>query len=290
MVRMVIIGDTHTGSRWGLNDKEYPEPLSCPFSPWIRKSWEHFATKYHGPDYLITIGDLPDGSQNITLGVDAVVTSTDEQVEMSARLLKMMLTKKTRVFGINGSGYHGGERQGTNMDRRIIESIGGEYKGDVFEFDVGSDARERIQVAHGGGGASVANPSAYILREIRLLKEDSVKRKSKMPTILIRGHQHRFFMLQDDAGVWGVLNGCWEYTTPFMFKKSANITPSFGGVIIDVVDDEPTKIYREEYVLPDEVRMEMNGYEVFLEKERKKMETARRVFNYKARIDVLSRK
>jgi hypothetical protein len=103
------------------------------------------------------------------------------------------------------------------------------------------------------------NPSTYIQREINLSKADAQKRKTKGPTILVRGHQHRFYMIQDDSGVYGVLNGCWQYITPFMSKKSANITPSFGGTIIEI--NEATKIYREEFLLPETVRQQMVGYE-----------------------------
>lgn len=257
MNKIVTVGDTHIGSVYGL---AHPESVSKErhnaFLEWIFQSWQEFCRKHRNPDYLILIGDIADGTQSKTQGVDAINTSTDVQVDMAKTLLNMLVPSgKTKIYGISGSGYHIGEAQATNIDRRITEVVGGEYKGNIFEFDI---KQEKIQVAH-GGTASMMNPSTYIQREINLSKSDAQKRKVKGPTILLRGHQHRFYMIQDDAGVYGVLNGCWQYTTPFMSKKSANITPSFGGTIIEIND--ATKIYREEFLLPEMVRQQMVGYE-----------------------------
>jgi hypothetical protein len=274
ITKIVVVGDTHVGSIYGLSSpKSVPKNRSNAFLEWIFKSWSNFCEKNQDPDYLITIGDLADGSQVKNLGVDALTTDTDEQVNMTDELLRMLVPNNvTKIYGINGSGYHGGEGQATCIDRRIVEAVGGEYKGNVFECDIGN---ERLQVSHGGNG-SLVNPSTYIQREISLSKSDAQKRKTKGPTILLRGHQHRFYTIQDDSGIYGVLNGCWQYLTPFMSKRSANITPSFGGTIIEI--NEVTKIYRAEYLLPETVRQEMNGYERLTEQRRKEIEESKRLY------------
>lgn len=201
------------------------------------------------------------------LGVDALVTDTDEQVRMGVDLLSKITSKKTTVFGVNGSDYHTGTAQATTIDRRIIEGMGGEYKDAIFEFDVGSNPVIKIQAVH-GGSAAIANVSAYLLREILQSEKDAAKTGIKGPDILIRGHQHRFFSVQDDNGVWGVLNGCWQYITPYMARRSANITPSIGATIIEI-DNGPAKIYREEFKIPKYVRDAMNNYQHILEKREK---------------------
>jgi hypothetical protein len=267
ITKIIVVGDTHVGSIYGLaSPEDIPENRNNAFLEWIFDSWKHFCNKHKDPDYLITIGDLADGSQIKNLGIDALATDTDEQVKMTQKLLMMLIPKGvTKIYGVNGSGYHGGEGQGTCIDRRIIESIGGEYKGTIFEFEI---KNERMQVSH-GGAASLVNPSTYIQREISLSKSDAQKRKVKGSTIILRGHQHRFYTIQDDSGIYGVLNGCWQYITPFMSKKSANVTPSFGALIIEIND--VTKIYRAEYLLPEEVRQAMNGYEKLTEQRKKEM-------------------
>lgn len=268
ITKIVVVGDTHIGSVYGLAKPNYiPENRNNAFLKWIYESWEDFVNKHQDPDFLITIGDLADGTQVKSLGVDALCTDTDEQVNMASELLSMLTpSRKTRIYGVNGSGYHGGEGQATCIDRRIVESIGGEYKGNIFEFDINN---ERIQVSH-GGTASLVNPSTYIQREIALSKSDAQKRKTKGATILLRGHQHRFYTIQDDSGIYGILNGCWQYITPFMAKRSANITPSIGAVILEIND--VSKIYRAEYLIPESVRQEMNGYEKLTEERLKEMQ------------------
>ena len=256
--RIVVIGDMHCGSVFGLAPPSaIPQDKKNAFLKWDYDRWCEFCQKYENPDYLLLIGDLADGSQVMTLGVDALSTDTDEQVIMAETLIRMIIGKNTKVYGVNGSGYHGGERQATCIDRRIVERLNGEYKGNIFEFDIGN---ERIQMTHGGAGQSLVNPTSYILREIKLSKEDSSNNKSKAPTILLRGHQHRMFHIEDDGNVIGILNGCWQFRTPFMAKKSGNITPSIGAYIIDI-EDGIAKVYREKYTIPQDVRESMNGYE-----------------------------
>jgi hypothetical protein len=259
--KILVVGDTHIGSVYGLAKPNYvPENRNNAFLEWIYQAWQDFSEKHKNPNYLITIGDLADGSQVKSLGIDALCTDTDEQVNMAKELLEMITpNNSTKIYGVNGSGYHGGEGQGTCIDRRIIEAIGGEYKGNIFEFEI---SNEKIQIAHGGTG-SLVNPSTYIQREISLSKNDAQKRKTKGPTILIRGHQHRYYTIQDDSGIYGILNGCWQFLTPFMTKHSANVTPSIGAIVLEI--NEVTKIYRAEYLIPESVRQEMNGYEKLTE-------------------------
>lgn len=137
---IVVVGDTHIGSIYGLaHPTHIADNRNNAFLKWNFECWTDFCKKYKNPDYLILIGDLADGSQVMTYGVDALVTDTDEQVEMARLLISMLVGDRTKIYGINGSGYHAGERQATNIDRRIIEVLNGEFKGPSFEFVVESD-------------------------------------------------------------------------------------------------------------------------------------------------------
>ncbi len=271
MVKIIAIGDTHIGSIYGLaSPSSVPRDRNNEFLKWIHVCWLDLCKRHNGPDYILTMGDLADGSQAKNLGVDALVTDTDEQVQMVIELFDKMITNKTTVFGVNGSGYHGGLGQATNIDRRVLEGMGGQYMGDIFEFDVNNNGRGtvKIQATH-GGSVSIVNPSSYIIREMLQSEKDAAKNKIDGPDIIIRGHQHRFYSVQDDNGVWGILNGCWQYTTPFMAKKSANITPSIGATVIEI-DGGPPKIYREEYKIPKYVRDGMYNWTTLIDKRIKK--------------------
>ena len=271
MVKIVVIGDTHIGSWYGLAaPSSVPRDRNSEFLKWVHVCWLDLCQRHRGPDYVLTIGDLADGPQTKSLGVDALVTDTDEQVQMAIALFDKIVTNKTTIFGVNGSGYHGGLGQATNIDKRVIQGMGGEYMGNIFEFDVPNGKESvRIQATHGGSGSATVNPQTYIIREINQSEKNEAKNKTKGPDILIRGHQHRFYTVQDDNGVWGILNGCWQYTTPYMAKNSANITPSIGATIIEI-NGGPVKIYREEYKVPKYVRDGMNNYTTLNSKRIKK--------------------
>jgi len=262
--RIVFVSDMHVGSIYALAPLgSIPQDKQSPFIKWVYSQWEQFSIEYFNPDYLLLGGDLADGSSVKSLGVGALTTNLDEQEAMSVKLLRMLIGDSTKVFGINGSGYHAGEGQATDLDRRITEKLGGEYKGEKFEFDIGL---ERIQVTHGGG--SGINLSSYIVRELDRSKNLAQKRKAKAPTILLRGHQHRMCSYQDDFGCWGIVNGCWQYTTPFIFKKTANTFWNIGATIIDI-EDGIAKVYRAEYQIPEDVVQFMDGYEVLQEAKQK---------------------
>jgi len=261
--RIVVVSDMHVGSIYGLAPPtSVPHDKQSPFILWVYEQWQKFCRMFSNPDYLLLLGDLADGAQVKILGSDALTTNLDDQEAMAVDLLQPLLGGSTKIYGINGSGYHGGEGQATNLDRRVTEKLGGEFKNSVFEFDIGL---ERIQICHGGIGVALVNPSTYIQREIRLAKEDAQKRKAKCPTMIVRGHQHRMYSIQDDGGIWGILNGCWQSTTPFAFKRSANISPNIGATIIDI-EDGIAKIYRVEFPIPEDVRQAMYGYEVLRER------------------------
>lgn len=253
--RIVVVSDMHVGSIYGLAPLKFTSQDhrdQSPFLSWVYEKWSEFCKEYNSPDYLLLLGDLADGPQVKDLGVDAISTSVNVQVEMAKTLLKELIGERTKVFGINGSGYHGGKGLGVMIDKLIVEAIRGEYVGNAWECDIG---QERIQIAHACNG-SYRNPTTGVLSEIKLSKEDAQKRKDRNPTIIIRGHLHRAFSVQDDAGVWGILNGCWQYVTPFMATKTSNITPSIGATIIDI-EDGIAKVYRKDYLIPNEVRQGM---------------------------------
>lgn len=259
--KVVIIGDTHVGSRLGLNTPEsVSEDKKSSFSEWNYKKYCEFCEKHHNPDYLILCGDICDGSQSISKGVDCVTTSGDEQVKSAISLLKQIIGEKTKVSGVIGSGYHNGAREATILDCRVIEGLGGECPGNVVEYELGD---EFIQVSHGINGG-VMRPMSGLISEMELATRKARKLKMKPPTIIVRGHKHIAYQVQDECGTIGVLNGCWQYSTPFMQRSSVNVSPNIGATIIEVADGT-TKVFRDEYAIPVEVDEEMRGHEIIEE-------------------------
>jgi len=255
MKRIVVISDLHIGHRRALTPKEYfSNALTNDFQRWVLGSWDDFVQRYRDPDILILNGDLADGSQVKSLGVEAISTSLDTQEEMAVGLLRELISKeKTEIYGINGSGYHGGMGQGTCMDKRITEALGGKFKGKTFTLPIG---KELIQFAHGSGGG-VTCPDTYIRREVQLAQKTAGKRGSRLPSLLIRSHGHLYQTIGDAATV-AYMTPCWEYPTEFMQSKTVNFLPDIGGLIIEIEED--TKIFPRLYPMPDELIQSMDGW------------------------------
>ena len=256
-IKLVVLGDIHIGSLYGLcPPNEISESKKTIFHSWVWDRWNEFCEKHKNPDYLILIGDIIDGNQSIDKGVNSITTSITEQTKIASEVLKMIIGENTKVYGVCGSNYHIGSKGGVNGDKQVIDMIAGEYKGTKFEFDIGG---HRIQLQHKVSGG-IVNVATGLQRELKLARENSVKCRKICPNILIRAHRHVAYHIHDDCGMIGILNGCWQYTTPFMENMSSNISPNIGATIIELENGTP-KVYREEYNIPEEVIDEMAGYE-----------------------------
>ena len=61
----------------------------------------------------------------------------------------------------------------------------------------------------------------------------------------------------------GYITPCWQYNTPFMYKKTVNKIPDIGALQIET--GKETKVYPILYPIPEEIHESMRGYEVILE-------------------------
>jgi hypothetical protein len=248
MDRTVIVADLHCGHTRGLTHPSYFNEHTNEYQRWVFPRWEEFCRKYYNPDILVINGDSCDGPGVKNLGIECITTDLDAQAEMAAKTLRLILGKRTKIYVLNGSGYHGGEAQASNVDMRVSEKLGAEF----CKYDLRLDYdKETIQFAHGAGGGGIMNPDAYLRRELLLAPINAQKTKTKMPTILIRSHMHQYTGIQRSY-ISGYVTPCWEFTTAFMEKKSANCTPDIGGLIIDRIDDLYV-VYPQFYPIPSEV-------------------------------------
>ena len=254
-MRILFVSDLHTDSIYGLTPRSPENKVQS----WLFETWNRFTEEYKNPDILVLNGDLCEGVQSKILGVDANTTNTDEQVSDAVELLEPLIGKNTKkIYGVNGSGYHGGEGLATNLDRRVTELLNGQFQGSVLEFTVGDVS---IQCCH-GGTSPIVNPLSYLLREMNLARINSSKRHQKIPNILVRSHQHEYYSVSNSI-MSGYITPCWQYNTPFMYKKTVNKIPDIGALQIET--GKETKVYPILYPIPEEIHESMRGYEVILE-------------------------
>lgn len=251
-MRIVFISDLHCGNQNALTPDFYFNEKTNAYQKWVWEKWKHFCKKYYNPDHLIINGDACDGPNIKTLGIESITTSVDDQAEMAKIAIKKILGKKTKISVVNGSGYHGGDAQGSRVDQRVAEKLDAKYYGNYFSLRLG---KELIQIAH-GSGSSLINPDSCLRREMKLAIENAQKSKMQCPTILIRSHIHRFLGVMNPI-ISGYTTPCWEFTTSFMEKRSANTSPDIGGLIMDQIG-EIFVIYPELYPIPLEVTEAMH--------------------------------
>ena len=119
-----------------------------------------------------------------------------------------------------------------------------------------------------GQASGILNPDSYLRREMKLASDNAQKNKVKCPSILIRAHIH-FWRGILTSFMNGYSIPCWEFTTDFMEKKSANSTPDIGGLVMDEIGDL-FLIYPELYPIPEDVLEAMHSTITIERKERKR--------------------
>jgi len=258
-LRILTLSDMHCGHIRGLNPKRTIENYyySNPFQKWVLNIYEDIIKTYKFPDYLILNGDICDGNQSLQAGVEAITTDTDEQINFAIELLKPIIGNNTKVHGIAGSGYHNSSRAGANLDRQVIEKLGGTYHRNIYELLI---ENEKIQFKHAAGFTL-----SSLKKEMDNVQKDAVKTKTKCPTMIVRSHGHIFYGIQK-SGIQAYITPAFQYSTDYMERKVFNETPDIGAFIIEY--DESQKVlygYPKMYDIPSDIIDEMRELETLTE-------------------------
>jgi hypothetical protein len=89
---------------------------------------------------------------------------------------------------------------------------------------------------HVGATTSAAYESSALQREIVAAFVEAGQWGMRPPTLIVRGHTHRFFKI-DPPNCCGVKLPAWQAKTPFTYKIDRMRGPMFGGVVIKVEND-----------------------------------------------------
>jgi len=247
MERALVISDMHVGSKWGLTPKGKFNEDTNPFQRWVHRSWVDMVRKAKGSiDYLLLNGDLTDGNGMKSYGVEVNTTSLDDQVNWTIELLEPLISNKTKIFGVDGSGYHSGKS--TNTDKRVVENFEGVYFKSTLHPNIGGHL---IQMNHASG---VTN----FKREMKETLEYATREHIKAPEVILRGHIHRYTRMED-ATITAISTPSWQYPTPFIEKKKANVKWDIGAIVMEF-DKNIMKIYPLLYHTPTEVMNDMRGH------------------------------
>ena len=109
MKRVIMMGDTHCGSRAGLTPPGYQETKATSFGKLQREMWKHYlrmCADYGGADVMLFGGDAIDGKGYRSGGTELITTDRLEQAKMAADVIAKM--KPKQIGMVHGTPYHSG--------------------------------------------------------------------------------------------------------------------------------------------------------------------------------------
>lgn len=276
--RIVVVGDLHIGSIWGLIPLGKYHKLRDGtllashnnLQKFISERFEDFCDFVHigrTPDEIVYNGDWTDGFCEKSAGIGIWSVDKEDWINV-AEMLHSLLTKdkKIKTHTIGGSGYHAGIRRGLNLDEECanrMKTIWHRHKLNLTQFGY------LIQIMHQTAGISIINPANMLRRAIEFARKFRTKLR---PDFIIRNHTHFHYIFGDDE-ITAMLNGCWEGISDYMSRKSGYTKPSIGGIIIDfykVGDKIDMQPYYHGYPIPEELLDELDDNEVEKILERRK--------------------
>lgn len=112
MSKLLLLSDTHCGSRVGLTHPDYWSPEKTPFGKLQRETWSWFiaVVRSIGPvDAVAFNGDGIDGSGVRSGGTEQITTDRIVQAGMFAECLNVLKPKK--IILTRGTAYHTGDAE-----------------------------------------------------------------------------------------------------------------------------------------------------------------------------------
>jgi len=109
MKRVIMMGDTHCGSRAGLTPPGYQETKSTSFGKLQRELWRHYkrmCVDYSDSDVMLFSGDAIDGKGFRSGGTELITSDRLEQAKMAADVIAEM--KPKQIGMVHGTPYHTG--------------------------------------------------------------------------------------------------------------------------------------------------------------------------------------
>lgn len=216
--------DNHLGSKYSRLDV-------------LHKLYERFAEV--GVDRVFNAGNWIDGEASFNKH-DLVVHGMDAQ----CRYLANNWPKHEGIvtYAVTGDDHEGwyAQREGVDIGlyaERIFQDAGredwvdlGYMEADIALIHAETGARNRLRVAHPGGGSAYATsyaPQKYI---------ESLDGGDK-PAVVLLGHWHKMELL-NIRNVWSIQTGCTQDQTPFGRKKRLDF--QVGGGICRIQMDPDT--------------------------------------------------
>lgn len=227
--RIIFIQDTHCGHWTGLSAPEF-QNNSMPYADFRKEAWNWFSntTELMKPfDYAVFNGDLIDGKQVKSGGLELLTPDRFEQVRMAVAIYNKINPVKTIV--IRGTKYHTGKEENFEDDfadrinAKVYNRFTGDMGGKVF------DIRHKI------GRSSIPHGRMTPLSRQVLWSRLREEKTGLHADVIVRSHVHYHIYMEE--------NGIIAFTTPALQGPSdfgsmeCDGEIDYGLIILDVYND-----------------------------------------------------
>lgn len=188
--RLVIINDTHGGSRFGLTHPDYWTFLADPSRKSMGELWWRWdgaieeVKAEHPIDIAAFVGDLVDGPGPKSLGTEQTTSHMGFQVDAATRIVEAVGAPENHF--IMGTAYHTGH--GEDYEERIARATGGTFDHRCFLTVNGV----RFDLRHHTGRSSIPYGMNAVEKEKMWNSVLNSYGKEKRADVVLRGHIHWF--------------------------------------------------------------------------------------------------
>jgi hypothetical protein len=254
IIKVLVVGDMHVGSKYGLCPQSYFNSHTNAFQWWVLDLWHKFVSLHQHPDYLILAGDNVDGS-GAKDATTLVITDVNEQEDAAVVLLRPLVGPNTEIYGVSGSGYHEGKGTGRDSDRNVTEKLISltNSRGKHDKKYIGLLLREK----YGFGNIAFRHKGKSVTATLKDEYEKIAKEYGPRSDVVVTAHLHRKLIYQD--GLTVVQTPCWEYETDYMVgTRPIDIGATY--IIIDTEYRTVTPGFFPGTPIPQNVFKEMNNW------------------------------
>ena len=230
MKRILVIGDTHYGSKYGLCE-DYPSgyhPSRVQVE--LYNYWCEMCDSVGRVDAVIANGDMCDGLDHKSGGKSDWTTDLMEQAEGCKNLLKMIRTDA--FYGTQNTPYHGGTN--ASPDEILMGLLGGSYE----PYQALSVEGIKLHAMHkmGYSRESCNRAGALYQQIVSSLLGDSAFGEYKL---IIRSHVH-FFSQVEYRGRIAFSTPCWKVNDEYLSTQNFPTVPDVGYVLVTVKGEDIT--------------------------------------------------
>jgi FlaG/FlaF family flagellin (archaellin) len=227
MLKILVTGDWHIGSHYGLMLPEYDDPYSGmtiranPLQTFLFENFCQMLDLIGEVDIVILNGDTVEGQNKREKGIGVWTTDIHAQANCASVIADMIRCRK--IYCSQGSPYH---TENPTGDKIVCDKVNGEWIGDWHFIEINNNLT--IYLKHHGDFSSIPYARCTAQRKQSMI----AKSQGTNVDIFINSHTHHFNFSGDSSDL-SISIPCWKGIDPYIGKKSIE-QPDNGYVLINV--------------------------------------------------------